>query len=176
MKFKKEFSLVACLLGSGSATFGDIGELFVDRGSSLHMMRMISMFLSISEIDSNYHVGCGNSTMHLVKGVGCVRFQLESRGSLKVTEVLFVPELKVIFLLVSTLEDEGYGVVFKHGHVFIYPKEATLDTTTMLGVRKGRLYMLLGQPVCESKGILDSRSMSVTGGCEATSTTVRSLS
>jgi hypothetical protein len=34
---------------------------------------------------------------------------------------------------------------------------------------------LLGQPVCKSKGILDSGSLSVTGGCEATSSTVRTL-
>jgi hypothetical protein len=46
----------------------------------------------------------------------------------------------------------------------------------MLGVRQGRLYRLLGQPVCESKGILDSRSVSVTGVCEVTSSTVISLS
>jgi hypothetical protein len=30
--------------------------------------------------------------------------------------------------------------------------------------------------VCKSKGILDSRSVLVTGSCEATSSTIRSLS
>jgi hypothetical protein len=94
---------VACLSGSDSATFGDIGAWFVDSGSSRHMMGMRSMFLSVSEIDSNYHVGCGTSTMHAVKGVGCVRFQLESGGSLEVAEVLLIPELKVSFLLVLDL-------------------------------------------------------------------------
>jgi hypothetical protein len=44
-KFEKEFSLVACLSGSGSATFGDIGAWFVDSGSSRHMTGMRSMFL-----------------------------------------------------------------------------------------------------------------------------------
>lgn len=33
------------------------------------------MFLSVSEMGSNLHVGSGASTMHAVKGVGCVRFQ-----------------------------------------------------------------------------------------------------
>ena len=46
----------------------------------------------------------------------------------------------------------------------------------MLGVKHGRLYRLLGQPVCKSKGILDLGSVSVTDGCEATSNTVKSLS
>jgi hypothetical protein len=155
-KFEKEFSLVSCLSGSGSAEFGDIGAWVVDSGSSRHMTGMRLMFLSVSETNSDCHVGCGTSTMHAVKGVGCVRFQLESGGSLEVAEVLFVLEMKVSFLSVSTLEDEGYGVVFQHGHVLIYPEGATLDAATVLGVRQGRLYRLLGQPVCESKGILDS--------------------
>ena len=49
--------------------------------------------------------------------------------------MLFVPELKVSLLSVSALEDEGYGVVFKHGHVLIYPEGATLDIATVLGVK-----------------------------------------
>jgi hypothetical protein len=92
----------------------------VDNGSSRHMTRMRSMFLSVSETYLDYHVDCGTSAMHAVKGVRCVKFQLESRESLEVAEVLFVPELKVSFLSVSTLEDERYGVVFEHGNVFIY--------------------------------------------------------
>jgi hypothetical protein len=113
--------------------------------------------------------------MHEVKAIGCVRFQLESGGSLEVEEVLFVPRLKVSLLSVSALEDERYGVVFKHGHVFIHPKGATMDIAEVIGVRQGRLYRLLGQPVCESKGILDLGSMSMTGSSEATSNIVRSL-
>jgi hypothetical protein len=46
--------------------------------------------------------------MHAVKGVGCVRFQLESGGSLEVDEVMFVPELKVNLL--SCISSRGYGV------------------------------------------------------------------
>jgi hypothetical protein len=79
------------------------------------------MFLSVLEIDSDCQVDCGTSTIHAVKGVGCVRFQLESVGSLKVAEVLFFLKLKVRFISVSALEDEGYGVMFQHGHVHIYP-------------------------------------------------------
>ena len=107
----------------------------MDSDSSRHMMGIRSMFLSVSETDSDCHVDCGTSTMHAMKGVERVRFQLESGGSLEVAEVLFVLELKVSLLLVSTLEDEGYGVVFEHGNVFIYLEGATLDATTVLGVR-----------------------------------------
>ena len=81
----------------------------MDNGSSHHMTRMRSMFLSVLDTYLDYHVDCGTSTMPAVKEVGCVRFQLESRGSLEVAEVLFVSELKESLLLVSALEDEGYG-------------------------------------------------------------------
>jgi hypothetical protein len=69
---EKEFSLMTGLSGSGSAEFGDIGLWFVESGASRHMMGMRSVFLSFSEIDLDCYVGCGVSTKHAVKGVGCV--------------------------------------------------------------------------------------------------------
>jgi hypothetical protein len=112
-----------------------VAAWIVDSGSSRHMTRMRLMFLSVSETDLDCHVGCVTSTMHAVKGVGCVRVQLESKGSLEGEKVLFVLELKVSLLSVSALEDEGYGVMFKHGHVFIHLEGATLDTAIVLGIR-----------------------------------------
>lgn len=149
-RFEKKFSLVSYLLGNGGAVYEDTGAWFVNNGSSHHMMGMRSVFLSFLEIDSDFHVDCGTSTMHAMKGVGCVRFQLELGGSLEVVEVLFVLELKVNLLLVPALENDIYGVLFDHGQVLIY-----LEGVTMLGVKQGRLYKLLGQHVIGSKGILD---------------------
>jgi hypothetical protein len=74
--------------------------------------------------------------MHAVKGVGCVRFQLESGGSLEVDEVMFVPELRVNLLSVSALEDKGYAVMFEDGQVLIRSEGATLDATVRLGIRR----------------------------------------
>jgi hypothetical protein len=62
------------LSGNDYIVCEDIEECFVDNGASHHLMRMKSMFLSFSEIDSDCHVGCETSTMHAMKGVGCVRF------------------------------------------------------------------------------------------------------
>jgi hypothetical protein len=76
-KFENEFSLLFFLSCSDSAVFGDIGTWIVDSGSSLHMKGTSSMFLSVLEIDSDFHVDYGTSTMHVVNGVGCVKFQLE---------------------------------------------------------------------------------------------------
>jgi hypothetical protein len=72
------------------------------------MTRMRSVFLSVSETGSDCHVKSGVCTRHAVKGVGCVRFQLESRVSLEVDEVMYVPELRVNLLL--CISSGRYGV------------------------------------------------------------------
>jgi hypothetical protein len=44
------------------------------------------MFLNVSEKDFDCHAYYGMHTMHAVKGVGCVKLQLESEVSLEVAE------------------------------------------------------------------------------------------
>jgi hypothetical protein len=122
--------------------------------------RMRSVFLSVSETGSDCHVKNGARTRHAVKGVGCVKFQLESRVSLEVDEVMYVPELKVNLLSISALEDMGYDVMFVDGHVLIRAEGAALDAAVRLGIRQGMMYRVLGQPVGGSRGILDQRSVS----------------
>jgi hypothetical protein len=136
-KFEEEFSLVASLSSNKQiAELEDSGAWFVDSGSSRHMTGMRSVFLSVSETGSDCHVKSGARTRHAVKGVGCVRFQLESGGSLEVDEVMFVPELKVNLLSVSALEDKGYAVMFEDGQVLIRSEGATLDAAVRLGIRR----------------------------------------
>jgi hypothetical protein len=105
-------------------------------------------------------VNCGDGPQLAVKGVERVRFQQESGGLLEVSEVLYIPELTINFLSVSTLDESGFGVVFYGGHVFLYLVGATDDTTVMLGVKYEGMYMLLGRSVLGSNGFLDSYSVS----------------
>jgi hypothetical protein len=115
-KFDEEFSLVATFSSNNRlAEFEDSGAWFVDSGSSHRMTGMRLVFLSVSETGSDCHVKNGVRTRHAVKGVGCVRFQLESGVSLEVHEVMYVPELNVNLLSISTLEDMGYEVMFADG-------------------------------------------------------------
>jgi hypothetical protein len=173
----EEFSLMACLASNGCLVCADINAWFVDSGASRHMIGMRFIFLSFSEIDSDCYVGCGASTRHVlaVSWVGCVKFQLESRGFLELAEVLFVPELPVNLLSISALDVDGCGVVFFRGLVFLYPEGATPDTVVFLGVQYERLYRLLEQPMVGSNGYLDSETVSLpeTRSCEASSSTVR---
>jgi hypothetical protein len=159
-KFDDEFSLVATLSSNNRlAELEDSGAWFVESGSSRHMTGMRLVFLSVSEKDSDCYVKSGMHTMHAVKGVGCVRFQLESGVSLEVAGVMYVPGLKVNLLSVSALEDMGYAVTFEDGHVLIRSVRAdTQDAAVRLGIREGMMYRVLGQPVVGSKGILDRRS------------------
>jgi hypothetical protein len=124
------------------------------------MIGLRSVFLDLTEIDSDCRVNCGVGPQHAVKGVGRMRFQLESGGLLEVGEVLYVPELTINFLSVSALDESGFGVVFNSGHVFLYHVGATVDTTVMLGVKYEGLYGLLGRPMLGSSGFLDSDSVS----------------
>jgi hypothetical protein len=146
-RYEKEFSLMTGPVGSECLAFEDIESWYVDNGASRHMNGLRSVFLDLTEIDSNYRVNCGVGPQHAVKGVGRVRFQLESGGFMEVAEVLYIPELTVKLLSVSALDESGFGVVFYGGHVFLYPVGAIADTAVMLGVKYEGLYRLLGRPV-----------------------------
>jgi hypothetical protein len=81
-KFEKEFSLMVGLMGSGCLVFEDIESWFAGSGASRHMTGLRSVFLDLTEIDSNCRVNCGADPQLAVKGVGRVRFQLELGGIL----------------------------------------------------------------------------------------------
>jgi hypothetical protein len=108
---------------------------FVDSGASRHMTGMRSVFLSLSKIDLDCVVDSGADSQLAVKGVGSVRFQLESGGFLDVAGVLYIPEMTINLLSVSSLEVDGFGVAFYCGRVFLYSEGATLDTIMLLGDR-----------------------------------------
>ena len=56
--------------------------------------------------------------------------------------VLFVPRMGVRKLSVSFLEDDGFGLMVRFGHVFLYQVEALVGTTILLGDHRDRLYVL----------------------------------
>jgi hypothetical protein len=47
----------------------------------------------------------------------------------KVADVLYVPELKMNFLSVSTMEERGYTIFFEDGWVLVQPKGFDIDST-----------------------------------------------
>jgi hypothetical protein len=61
------------------------------------------------------HVEIGYDAKYAVEGEGTIMFQLKSRGSFDVHDVLYVPYLKKNLLSVSTMEDKGFGINFQRG-------------------------------------------------------------
>jgi hypothetical protein len=90
-------------------------------------------------MDSNLHVELGTNAKCGVEGVGMVGFQLESGGSLEVVNVLYVPELKMNFLSVSTMEDKAYAITFEDGQVLFGRKDLAL-TQREFFVTKREIY------------------------------------
>ena len=64
-----------------------------------------------------------------IRGARTVRFQLDLGGFLEIHLVLFVPGMRVSKLSVSSFEDEGYGMMVRSGHVFLYRRDELVGTT-----------------------------------------------
>jgi hypothetical protein len=104
------------------------------------------VFLYFTEIGHGQQVVNGGGMVKVVHGVGNVRFQLAFGELVELDGVLFVPCLRVNLLLVSSLEDVGYCVLFKREHVFIYRQGVDPVELQLIDNRVDMLYMLRGQP------------------------------
>jgi hypothetical protein len=58
-------------------------------------------------------------------------------------EVLYVPGLKKNLVSISCIEDRGYVVTFRDGHVLLYPKGGNISEAKVFGVRYGRMYRMI---------------------------------
>ena len=85
---------------------------YLDSGATCHMTEERDAFQEFSSRDMGY-VRCGvHSNMVVVQGEGMMSLQIESGMTLRVPGVLYVPSMRVSVLLISALEDQGYGVNF----------------------------------------------------------------
>jgi hypothetical protein len=71
---------------------------------------------------------------------------MESGDVLRVTHVLWVPELRSV-LSVSAIEEKGYAVLFRDRKVLSMPKGSSPKSPVVLAVRESNLYRLKGQPM-----------------------------
>jgi hypothetical protein len=142
-RLQREFLLVSAL----SNTISGSGTWFVDSGATCHMTGARDLFKSFTESDSHMYVKLGMGTKHAVQGSRTVSFRMESGDVLRVTNVLWVPELRRSVLSVSAIGKKGFDVVFQDGQALIKPRGSSSDTTVVLGVRESNLYRLKGQPM-----------------------------
>jgi hypothetical protein len=107
-RLQRDFVLVSAI----SRTISGDGAWLVDSGAPCHMTGARELFKSFTDFDSDMCVELGMGTKHAVHGSGIVQFWMESGDVLKVSNVLWFAELRRSVLLVSTIEEKGYGVLF----------------------------------------------------------------
>jgi hypothetical protein len=105
------------------------------------------VFESFTEYDSDMHVELGMGTKHVMKVSRTMSFQMDSGCTLRVTNVLWVPELKRRVISVSVIEKKGFDIAFQNGKALINPRGYSLDKEIVFGFRERNLYRLKGQPM-----------------------------
>jgi hypothetical protein len=109
-KFDREFSLIVCL--SSRNTTSD--TWYIDSGASHHMTKVCEHLTDITRC-GDVEVVLGDDREVKVAGCGTVSFQRESLSPMTLIEVLYVSGLKKNLVLVYTIEDKGYEVLFHDG-------------------------------------------------------------
>ena len=84
-------------------------------------------FEKLSEHNSPDKVNLGDDYQYPIKGSGESSYKLDSRKSMKIKDVLFVPRLKKNILSISSLDTKGMRVAFVDGQVLMWPKGKSFD-------------------------------------------------
>jgi hypothetical protein len=101
----------------------------------------------LKELEVKMEIALGDDTIVRVVGRGTVTFQRESMPPISIMDVLYVPGMKKNLISVSTLQDRGLEVSFRGTYFLIHPKGSRLTSGQVIGVRDGKLYRLLFQPL-----------------------------
>ena len=99
-------------------------------------------FSELNERGVSVEVELGHDRVVRAVGRGKVSFQRESRPPLRFRDVYYVPGLRKNLISVFIIEDRGFEVLFREGHVYILPKWASFASTKVIGTRCGKLYRL----------------------------------
>jgi hypothetical protein len=81
----------------------------------------------------NVEVVLGDDREVKVVGRGTVSFHRESLPPLTLAEVLYVPVLKKNLVLVSTIEEKVYEVLFRDGQVLLFPRGSIITSSKVIG-------------------------------------------
>jgi hypothetical protein len=137
-KFDKEFSLVVCL----SMRTTHSGMWYIDSDASHHMTGVREHLTDLTQIGD---VEVVLRDDWVVKAVGCetVSFQRASLPPMLLRDIRYVLGLNKSLLSVSSIEERGYEVLFRDGHVLLFPKGSSITSTKVIGTRHENLYKLM---------------------------------
>ena len=94
----------------------------------------------IVEKESHLCLVLGDYANYTMRGSGATSLQLESKDMLHLSDVLYVPGMKINCVSISSLEDKGYKVAFSDGKVLAWHKNSSMDAAKEIGVREEILY------------------------------------
>jgi hypothetical protein len=137
----KDYVLISAL--SGSVTPGEDTWL-IDSGASKYMRGQRYILSFISEKKFSQKVTVGDDYQYPIKGVGESNYKLNSRNSMKMKDIIYVPGLTNNLLSISTLEEKGFIVSFIDGEVLMWAKGETMKEAIVIGKEEGVLYKLKG--------------------------------
>jgi hypothetical protein len=120
---------------------------YIDSGASSHMTGVREHFTDLRDPEVKMEIALGDDTIVRVAGRGTMTFQRDTMPPISFRDVLYVPGLKKNLISVSTLQDRGLEVSFRGTKVLIHPKGSRLTSGKVIGVRDGKLYRLLFQPL-----------------------------
>jgi hypothetical protein len=116
----------------------------IDSGASMHMTGDRKNLSSMKEYETPHKVELGDNNSYAVKGIGQATIKMESGDSIHLSDVLYVPSLKMNLVYISSLEEKQDRVAFVDGKVLVWTKDSTIENVRIIGTREGSLYKLVG--------------------------------
>ena len=79
----------------------------------------------------------GDDYQYPIKCSGVASYKLDSRKSMKMKDVMFIPGLKKDLLSIYALDANGIRVTFVDIQVHMWPKRRTIDDAVVIGEKEG---------------------------------------
>ena len=95
------------------------------------------------EKESLHKVMLGYDYQYPIKGMGEASYKLDSRKSMKMKDVMYVPGLNKNLLSISSLDKKGLRISFLDEEFIMWTKGKTIDDAVVIGV-EGGFYRLKG--------------------------------
>jgi hypothetical protein len=142
-QFERECAFIVCCL-----TVEIPSSIWsIDIGETSHMLGVRENFTDLRDPEIRLEIILGDNTIVRATERGTITFQRESRPPISFRDLLFVPGLKKNLISVSSLLDRGLEMSFRGIKVLIHPKGSSIAFGKVIGVRDGKLYRLIFQPL-----------------------------
>jgi len=119
MPFVAMVSDVTAMISEVNLVGSNSREWWIDTGATRHVTSDKSLFNSFHAIENGEKLFMGNSATAEIKGEGDVVLKMTSGKELKLTKVLYVPEIRKNLVSGSLLNKFGFKIVFESDKVVL---------------------------------------------------------